>query len=242
MKNYPFIAGYRRFWYNLHALVDITTKEGTSTITDAIQRLEKMAADVGLSVLPAMAILPNVLTLWAVLKPTLGFGAALPLVMAIETLPFVLAYYVFRTDDNETLKKLLGAYYAIVFALTAAFKVFPPEGASLQSMAWLLLPCISVVAMLSYGKIRSMGHDASDVTPSAPPSAPEEIEDTALEPVVDVVAHPGPHQSIRKPVDVDAIASRRIQVKNLHLQGMSQRAIAKELGIGSTTVRRDLAS
>lgn len=156
MKNYAFIAGYRRFWHNLHTLVHITTTEGTRTLTEAIQRLEQMAADIGLSVLPAMAILPNVLTLWFVLKPLMGTVAAIPLVATIEILPFVLAYHYFRSDDNRTLQRLLTGYYVIVFMLTIAFKV---EGFN-RTLAWLLLPSISVIAMLSYGKIRSLGDAA----------------------------------------------------------------------------------
>lgn len=238
MKNYAFIAGYRRFWYNLHALVDITTKEGTKTITEAIQRLEKMAADIGLSILPAMAILPNVLTLWFVLEPVMGATATIPLVAMIETIPFVFAYYVFRIKDNEALKQLLVGYYAIIFALTIAFKVFPPEGVSLQSVAWLLIPCISVVAMLGYGKIRSVDIDE----PQTEPYAPQVIDDTTPEapepPESDVVVH----RPIRPETDVEAITKRREKVKKLHSEGMSQRAIAKEIGVGQSTVRRDLAA
>lgn len=227
MKNYPFIAHYRRFWHNLHALVDITTKDGARTITEAIQRLEKMAADVGLSALPAMAVLPNVLTLWFVLQPLMGTWATLPLVATIETLPFVLAFHVFRTDDKETLKHLLVAYYGIVFALTIAFKVFAVDGVSLQSVAWLLLPCISVVAMLSYGKISSMGEQ---------PQTP--VLDTMPTP-----AHPGtPTRAPTDEQEPSEVDKRRLLVANFFQQGMSIAAIAQEVGVSRRTVNRDLES
>jgi len=165
-KQWPIVKRYKRWWFNLGELVEVTTNQGAKVITNAIERLEQMLAEVGLSGLPFMAILPNMITLWYVFSPIMDDAAAASLVGTIEILPLVLSFNLFRTKKSsgkQTLQNLLTSYYLIIFLMTFAYKVLTDNGITVASAAWLLLPSISVVAMLSYGKIKALQENQVEI-------------------------------------------------------------------------------
>lgn len=156
-EEFEWIGRYRNLWAGIATFADITSEQGKETTITVIERFDSTASAVFARAMPMVAVVAEVIALYAALSALLPWYITVLASMVLIMIPVVATRYMFLApkDDQSTFLGLLVSYYVLAFALVFLLKVFLTTF-TVASLAWFILPALSVLAVVLYGKTLSI--------------------------------------------------------------------------------------